>query len=480
MFMKEILMGFPFLMLLGAVTVFAQVDRSKKPEPKPSPKLSLPSVQRTELKNGLKVLLVVHHELALVQFRLILQTGSASDPAGKSGLASFTANMIDEGTEYRSAIQVSEDLDFIGARLNLSADYDGTFASMLTLKNHLTPALEIFSDIVLHPSFPGDDFERVRKDVLTSLLQQKDQPVVVANNVFAARLYGSEHPYGQSASGTETSVESLTVEDVKNFYDVYYRPNNATMIVVGDIGLGEVVTELETTFGGWEKKDVPDVTVPESSPPASSVIFLIDKPDAAQSQIRIGHVGTDRGTPDYFPLLVMNTILGGQFTSRINLNLREDKGYTYGARSGFDFRKTAGPFVARGGFRTDVTDSSVVELMKEFRRVGSGDVTDEELEFAKNSLIQRLPRRFETPGAIASRLAQIVLYDLPDDYYNNYVQNIQNVTLEDVNRVGEHYINPNSSIIVVVGDVAKVKEALEALGYGPVKICDDKGKVLSG
>lgn len=480
MFMKAILMGFPFLMFLGAVMVFAQVDRSKKPEPKPSPKLSLPSVQRTELKNGLKVLLVEHHELPLVQFRLLLQAGSAADPSGKSGLASFTANMIDEGTASRTALQVSEDLDFIGARLSISANYDGTFASMLTLKEHLSPALEIFSDIVLHPSFPGDDFERVRKDVLTSLLQQKDQPVVVANNVFAARLYGSEHPYGQSASGTETSVESLTTEDVKNFYDTYFRPNNATMIVVGDIELGEVVTELESTFGGWEKKDVPGVTVPVSSPPASSVIFLIDKLDAAQSQIRIGHLGTDRGTPDYFPLLVMNTILGGQFTSRINLNLREDKGYTYGARSDFDFRKTAGPFVARGGFRTDVTDSSVAELMKELRRVGSGDVTDEELEFAKNSLIQRLPRRFETPGAIASRLGQIALYDLPDDYYNNYVQNIQNVTLEDVNRVGEHYINPNSSIIVVVGDVAKVKEALEALGYGPVKICDDKGKVLSG
>ncbi|MFQ5797490.1 MAG: M16 family metallopeptidase [Bacteroidota bacterium] len=456
------------------------MDRSRKPKPKPSPKLSLPSLQRADLKNGLGVLLVEHHGLPLVQFKLVLQTGSAADPAGKTGLAIFTANMIDEGTEYRSALQISEDLGFIGARFSLSANYDGSFASLLTLKEHLSSALEIFSDVMLRPSFPKDDFERVKRDGLTSLLQQKDQPIVVANDAFAALVYGSDHPYGRPLNGTETSVEALTVEDVKNFFDTYYRPNNATMIVVGDVQLNEVVHELEKTFGSWQKQDVPSVSVPLPSQPTSTQLFLIDKPNAAQSQVRIGHVGAKRKTADYFPLLVMNTILGGQFTSRINLNLREDKGYTYGARSDFAFRKMAGPFVASGGFRTDVTDNSVVELMRELRRIGTADVTEEELDFAKNSLIQRLPQQFETPGAIASRLADIVLYNLPDDYYSSYVQNVQEMALKDVNRVGQQYVKPNSGLVVIVGDIAKTKEGLEKVGYSSVKICNEKGEILSG
>lgn len=464
----------------GAVTIFAQMDRSRQPKPKPSPKLSLLPLQRADLKNGLGIVLVEHHGLPLVQFKLVLQTGSAADPAGKTGLAMFTANMIDEGTECRSALQISEDLGFIGARFSLSANYDGSFASLLTLKEHLSSALEIFSDVMLRPSFPQDDFERVKKDVLTSLLQQKDQPIVVANNAFATLLYGSDHPYGRSVNGTEISVDALTVEDVKNFYDTYYRPNNATMIVVGDVQLNEVVHELEKTFGGWQKQDVPSVSVPLPSQPSSTRIFLIDKPNAPQSQVRIGHVGANRRTADYFPLLVINTILGGEFTSRINLNLREEKGYTYGARSDFAFRKIAGPFVASGGFRTDVTDSSVVELMRELRRIGTADVTEEELDFAKNSLIQRQPHQFETPGAIASRLAEIVLYNLPDDYYSSYVQNVQKMALKDVNRVGHQYIKPDAAVIVIVGDIEKTKEGLGKLGYSSVKICNEKGEILSG
>lgn len=478
--MKFCLAALPFLTLLGVMTVFAQVDRSRKPGSKPSPKLTLPSIQRAELKNGMEVLLVEHRELPVVQFQLVLQTGSAADPREKAGLASFTANMLDEGTATRTALQVSEDLGFIGARFSLSANYDGSFVSLLTLKEYLSAALEILSDVVIHPSFPQDEFDRVKKDVLTALLQQKDQPVVVANNAFATLLYGSNHPYGRTVSGTEASVDGFTVADVKDFYSAYYRPNNATMIVVGDVKLREAVRELEKALGGWERKDVREVIAPTPSQPVSTQIFLIDKPNAPQSQIRIGHVGADRKTADYFPLLVMNTILGGQFTSRINLNLRENKGYTYGSRSEFAYRKMAGPFVATGGFRTDVTDSSVVELMKELRRIGTGDVTEEELEFAKNSLIQRLPQQFETPGAIASRLADIVLYSLPDDYYDSYEESLQKVGLNDVNRVARQYVKLESTIIVIVGDVAKTKERLEKLGYGTVRLCDEKGEILSG
>ena len=457
-----------------------QLDRTRKPNPKPTPSLSLPVFQRAELKNGLNILLAEHHGLPLVQFQLVTQTGSSSDPAGKSGLVSFVTDMMDEGTGSRSALKISDDLEFIGARLGLSASHDASFASLLTLKEHLVSAVELLSDVILHPSFPPSDFERVKKDVLTSILQRKDQPTVVASNVFSAMVYGPAHPYGRTLSGTESSVAAFTNADIREWYESYYRPNNSTMIVVGDVELSMVESVLERTFGDWILKEVQKTSVPPAAQPTSTQIYLIDKPKAAQSQVRIGHIGAHRTTPDYFSLLVMNTILGGQFTSRINLNLREEKGYTYGARSDFVLRKAPGTFVVSGGFHTDVTDRSIEELIKELRRIRSGDVTEEELTFAKTSLVQRLPAQFETPGAIAARLSEVVVYELSDDYYASYVEHLQGVTLDDVNRVAEEYVHPNSFTTVVVGDAAKVRGGLEKLGCGPVELRDESGEAVLG
>jgi predicted Zn-dependent peptidase len=472
------LLAIAFVTALAFSAVAQEVDRSQRPTPGPTPTLTLPEIEEFRLDNGLTVLLVEHHELPLLQARLIIETGSAAD-GDKPGLASFTADMLDEGTAKRSALQLAEEVDFIGAQLSTGSNWDGSYVTLLTLKRHLDTAFDLFSDIVLNPAFPEEELERRRSSRLTSILQQKDQPRIVATMVFNRVIYGPTHPYGQPASGTEESIRSIQRDDLKRFYETYYRPNNATLILVGDVTKEEIAPKVKQFFVAWTKKEVPSVKIPQAASRTSTGIYLVDKPEAAQSEIRIGHVGVARNNPDYFKLTVMNTILGGQFSSRINMNLREKRGYTYGARSSYAMRKAAGPFIASAGVKTAVTDSSVIEFMKELTRIRQEGVTAEELEFAKQSLLRRLPRQFETAADIARQLTNLVLYDLPKDYFNKYVQRIQAVTAEDVLQAARNYIHPDRSAIVIVGDVAKIREGLEALGYGPVVLLDSEGEPMA-
>ncbi|MGB9774251.1 MAG: M16 family metallopeptidase [Bacteroidota bacterium] len=467
--------------VLVALTATAQVDRSKKPEPGPTPQLKLPRLQHAQLKNGLKVIFVEHHQIPVAQMELVFQTGAAADPAGKAGLASLTAQMLDEGTQTRSALQIADDFDFIGARYGAFVNADGSFITLLTLSEHLKKAIELFSDVIVHPTFPDSEYARVQKKTLTALLQDKDQPAVVASNVFARLLYGKSHPYGEPVDGTETSVRSITIEDIRHFYETYYRPNNATLIIVGDIEPKTLITELESAFGPWEEREVPVQLVPAAVPPAHTTIYLIDKPNAPQSQIRVGGIGLPRETKDYYATVVLNQILGGTFNSRINWVLREVKGYTYGARSSFDYRKSAGPFVVAAGVKTSVTDSSIIDVMNELTRIRREAVQEGELNLAKASIIRSLPRNFETVGDIARQIATLVLYNLPDDYFSHLVSNIEAVTAADVQRAAQHYLHPDASVVVVVGDVQSVKEPLEKLGISPaggVVLVDEQGNPL--
>ncbi len=477
--MKKLFILFFCITVIELGVSRAQVDRTKKPSPGPTPTLTLPKIQRAVLKNGLKVMLVEHHELPVVQLHLVLQTGAMADPAGKSGVANLTARLLTEGTKKRSSLQIADELDFLGTSVNTSSSYDGSFATLQTLRDHLDKALDLFSDILLNPSFPQKEFDRVKKELLTNLLQQKDQPVVVANKVFASMLYGNNHPYGQPTDGTEASVNQITVEDLKTFYSTYFSPSNATLIVVGDVTMNAMQPLLEKFLGAWETKPVPEVKITEVAFPSSQRIYLVDKPKAAQSQIRIGHIGVARATDDFFPLLVTNTILGGGFNSRINWNLREQKGYTYGAGSAFQFRKAAGPFNTFGGFRTNVTDSSVLEIIKEIKRLWNEVVPESDLIFAKDFLTRSVPRTMETPGQIANQLSNLVLYNLPEDYFNTYIQNIEKVSAKDVRRVAEKYLQPDKMLIVIVGDVATIRTGLENLGYGKASLCDAEGKVMN-
>jgi zinc protease len=443
----------------------APVDTSKLPKPGPNPAFKLPPAERRTLSNGLEVLVVRHSELPIVSFDLVVKMGAAGDPAAQAGLASLTADMLDEGTKTRSSLEISDQLADIGSFMGVSAGWDSTTANMTTLKRHLDRALDIYADVLLNPAFPDKELARLRDQRMTGFRQRRDDPNQIASIVYSGLLYGKEHPYGRALTGGEESLGAITGADVRKFYETFYRPNNSTLIVVGDTTADEIVPKLEKAFGKWEKAHVPAVDV--SAAPVQRdkpALYIVDRPGSAQSVIQIGHVGVPRSSPDFFPLLVMNNLLGGSFVSRINLNLREEKGYTYGARSSFDFRRGAGPFTATAPVQTAVTTESVVELLKELRGVrGEIPVTAAELEYAKQGIIRGFPRTFETPSQIADRLETVVTYGLPDTYFNSYIERVQGVTLEDVNRVANRYLQPDRMAVVIVGDRSKIEQGLRSL-----------------
>jgi zinc protease len=452
-------------------------DRSVMPAAGPAPEYDFPDVQRHTLSNGLGVWLVERPGVPLVTVQLLVDAGGVSDPAGRPGLATLTAAMLTEGTTSRSATQIADEVEFLAANLNAGAGQEIAFVSLSTLARNLAPAMEIFTDVVLNPAFTDRDWTRVRDQRLVSLVQAMDQPTTIATQQFARRIYGEDHPLGRPLQGTPESVRALSAAELREFHSRHYRPGNANLIVVGDIRANETLQQLERAFGGWQGGAAPAGAAPTApSPQQATRIFLIDKPGAAQSEIRIGHVGVERTHRDYFPLLVMNTILGGQFSSRINLNLREDKGYTYGARSSFQMGRIAGPFVASAGVQTAVTKESVVEFMNELEGIrGARPVTEEEVEFARTSIIRREPLTLETNAQISGRMQELILYGLPLDYFDDYNQHIAAVTTAEVNRVAREYLQPGRFAIVIVGDRATVEQNLRTLPY-PVDIVAIEGQ----
>lgn len=454
------------------------VDRTKPPAPKPAPNVMLPNIQKAKLSNGLQVWLVEHHELPTVAFNLVIQAGSDHDPVIQPGLASMTADVLDEGTKSRTALEISEAISSIGASFGASSSWDGSFLTLNTLTKHLEKALDIYTDVLTNPLFPEKEFERLRKQRLTMLLQQRDQPVAIANNSYARILYGDAHPYGNNPSGSESSLKSMKRDDLLKFYQTYYRPNNSTLIVVGDVNLDQITSLLEKALEGWRSSEIPTAAIPEPKPVEKTRVYLIDKPGAPQSEIRIGYPALARSTPDYFPVTEMNRMLGGQFTSRINLNLRERHGYTYGANSVFRFQKGVGPFIAQGGIVTEKTDSAIAECMSEIRLMRDKGMTSDELEFVKKGLVGNFALSFETPVQIAGALQNIVLYQLPDDYYQHYLQNIENVSLKEANTAAQKYLDASRMDIVVVGDLAKIRKGVQALNLGDVVLCDLDGNPL--
>jgi predicted Zn-dependent peptidase len=453
----------------------AAIDRSNPPQLGPPPSLQLPPIIRRELPNGLKLLIVEHHELPVADFILLLGTGGEGDPAGKAGVATLTAQLLEEGTTTRNALQIADQAAFLGAQLGASSSWDASRVGLHTPTAQLDSALALFADVALRPSFPATELERLRKERLTSLLQVRDQPRAIADRAYASILYGASHPYGQPLSGTEASTRAITRTDVQQFYSTHFRPNNATLIIVGDVRPDDIERKVASLFGGWQRGPVARSEWKE--PPASSTttIYLIDKPGAPQSSFRIGSVGVPRSTSDYFALLVMNTILGGSFTSRLNNNLRETKGFTYGARSRFDMRRAAGPFTASAEITAAKSDSALIEFMKELRAI-QDTVPAAELMKAKRLRQLELPALFESTRDIASQLVPIVLYDLPGDYYNTYVQQIERVTQADVQRVARRYINTGRLAVVIVGDRTLIESSLKGLQMGGVEIRDITGQ----
>jgi predicted Zn-dependent peptidase len=458
-------------------------DLTKPPALNPPPRLALPPITTRELPNGLRLMVVEHHELPVADFTLIVRSGYEADPRDIAGLASLTAALLDEGTTTRSALQIADQQAFLGVRLNTSADWDASTVSLHTPTAQLDSALALFTDVVLNPAFPQPEVERLRAERLTLLTQLKDRPTAIADQAYSAIVFGGDHPYGRPTLGTEASVKKMTRDDVRAYYGEHYRPDNATLIVVGDVRPADIEQRLGALLGRWQRRNRPQAVFTKA--PARddgstrrTTIYLIDKPGAAQSSVRIGAIGVARSTPDYFPLLVMNTVLGVPFTSRLMQNLRETHGYTYGARSRFDMRREAGPFTASAEIVTAKTDSALIEFMKELRAIRD-TVPRAELQKAKRYLQLMLPSLFETTSDIAFQLTPLAVHDLPLDFYNSYVQQIERVTQADVQRVARKYINPDQLSIVVVGDRKQIEGGVEKLRMGEVLIRDMYGRPIA-
>ncbi len=436
----------------------------KLPVPKRDPELRLPQIQRRKLSNGLEVVIVEHHELPVVNMNLVIKAGSAFDGTGQAGIASLTADLLDEGTKRRSALELANSFNAIGTQLNVNSSWDSSSANVLTLTRHLDTALDLYADVITNPAFKEDEMKRLLNRRQAAVRQQRDNANAVANIVYSSILYGPNHPYGHPPLGDEKSLQGIGNDDVRAFYEKFYRPNNATLIVVGDITPATLLPKLERAFADWKAGDVPKIDIPDPAPRKGVALYIVDRPGSAQSVISIGQVGVARTTPDYFPLLVLNTMLGGQFISRVNLNLREDKGYSYGARTAFTYRRGRGPFTASAGVFTNVTKESVAEFMKELRGIrGDIPITQKELDFSKQTIIRGFPRGFETTAQIGGRLEDVVLFGLPDDYFNRYTQQVSAVSLADVNRVARQYLDPSKMAILIVGDRKEIEPGLRSI-----------------
>jgi zinc protease len=447
--------------------------RQLAPPPGPEPAFKPPKPKRFKLKNGLEVMLVEFHDLPLVDFNLMIKTGGAANPSDRAGLADLTAHMLDEGTRTRNALAIADQVASLGATLSTGSTWDASNVSLSTLSRNLDGALEIFADVVVNPGFDGKEFERVRDNLLTAITRRKDSPPTVANLALTRLLFGAKHPYGWPMAGVEASIKKLTPADLRGFYDKYYRPGNAALLVAGDTTVEALRNKLEKAFGKWRAKGAaaPKLPGPEGAAPITR-IFLIDKADAPQSSIRVGRIGIERKNPDYFPVTVMNLILGGGFY-RLDLNLREGKGWTYGARSTVDSRRAPGPFSAGGEFVALHTADSVGEILKELASMRDADVTDVELARAKDQIIKSYPARYATRGNVAAQLAELAVFGLPDSYLTEYTKKIAAVSKDDVRRVARKYLDPNHLTIVVVGDRKTLAEPLAKLA--PVEDRDLEG-----
>lgn len=446
------------------------VDRSRLPSLGPERSFQFPRIERRTLANGLRVWTVEHHQVPLVSVLLLTSVGSASDPVDRPGLAALTADMLDEGCGDRSALDVHETLGRLGAQLDTDVGNDATVIGLTTLERFLPQGLELLADIVMRPRFDQRDFDRVRDLRLNRLLQFRDSPSALADRAFAELLY-RQHPYGHLPLGTEGSLRAITIRDVTRFHTRASRPDQTTVIAVGDASHESLAAAVARAFDGWrpaaEAEPFPSPDTFGSPAQPANRLVIVHRPGAAQSELRIGHVALPRRTPDYYACVVLNMILGGQFVSRINMNLRQDKGYTYGARTAFEFRRAAGPFAMHASVQADATAAAIREAFGEMRAIrGERPVSAEELAVGRAALTRGYPRNFETSDQIGRAAAQLSLYGLPDDYYSTFVHAVLSLTPEDVTRAAVQHMEPGRMAVVVVGDREKIAPSVASLELG--------------
>jgi len=454
------------------------VDRSKLPVPELKPDVRFPAFQRATLSNGLKIVFAERRSIPVVEFRLMIDSGFAADQLATPGTASMAISMLDEGTKKRTSLQISDELESIGAELDTGCDLDTAHISLNTLKEHVGQALEIYADVILNPVFPESDFKRLQKQRLAGIQREKVEPKSMALRVMPQLIYGKNHAYGNpfSGSGTEASVSSLTPDDMRKFHKTWFRPNNATMVVVGDTSLAEITPVLERLFKDWKPGDVPRKNIAEVALPSKPAVYIIHRPDAPQSVIFAGHIAPPKANLEEIAIDTMNFILGGAFTSRINMNIREEKHWSYGARSTLVEARGQRPFLCVAPVQSDKTKEAMQEIDKEFRGVsGPKPPTEVELKKAVTDKTLQLGGEWETIGAVVDSLGQIVRFGLPDDYYQTYAGKITALSQADLGRVAKSVVRPDSITWVVVGDRAKIEAGVRELNWGEIRFLDADG-----
>ncbi len=466
------------LAVVAPVTAQAQqLDRNVAPKPGKSPTLRVPTWTKVKLANGAELIVVEKHDLPLVAVNIDFVGGAANyEPADKLGLAQFTGQMLSEGTTTKTADQLSDAQQLLGTSISSSVSQESGTIRFTSLKDKFEPALALLADMMLNSTFPDSALERIRGRAIVALTQQKDQPNAIASNVFQKITYGDEHPYGRVVN--ERTVKAITRDDVVAFAKSYFKPGRAVITVSGDIDPKTVKATVEKALAAWAPGgERPSFAYGPVPVPKARTIYLIDKPKAAQSVFSFGTPGPSRNTPDYYSLAVMNHLLGGLFQSRLNHDIREVKGYSYGVRSSFAYGKGPGAFNAGGGIVSAKSDSALIGFMHHFRGVqGEMPFTDDEVVQGKESLIQSLPSRFASVNGIAAAVSSIYIQDLPETYFKDYAEKINAVSKADLERVAKKYIDIDHLNLVIVGDKAAIEESLRKTGIAPIQVLDVEGR----
>lgn len=456
-----------------------RADRSTLPAIGGDPAFAFPRIVRGELANGLALRTLEHRSMPIVTFVVQVSEGSGSDAPGQEGMAALTADMLDEGTGMLSAIDVSDRIARIGAEFDIDIGSDATTITLTTLTRFADRGAALLADLVIRPSLREDDFERVRQLRLDRLKQLRDAPAAVAERAFLRLLY-HDHPYGHLAIGSDASLRALSLDGLRQCHARRYQPGRATLVAGGDASHDELRRLAEQAFGSWQASGghVQDAGAADIDPDQSSPVRLaiVPREKAAQSHLRIGHLAARRSTPDYPALLVMNSVLGGQFVSRVNLKLREEKGYTYGARTGFDWRRGMSPFSLDASVDTKATADAIRDSLAELAAIRDDrPATGGEMSLAKSTLTRGYPRNFETVQQVTRSVAQLVLYDLPDTYFQDFVPRVAAVTADDVTRAARTYLHPSRLSTLVVGDHQAIAESLGQLGLGEPLVLSPEG-----
>ena len=456
-------------------------DRKTQPVAGATPEAKFPAVQKATLANGLKIVLAERHSIPVVNFLLIVDAGYAADKGGLPGTSSLAMSMLDEGTAKRTSLEISEELARLGAELRTGSGLDTSDVALSTLKDKLDPALDVYADVILNPSFPESDFQRLQKNQIAQIAQEKDSPITMALRVLPKFVYGDGHAYAApfTGTGTEASVAKLTREDLIKFHKTWFKPGNGTLVIVGDTTLAEIRPKIEKLFQGWPAGTVPAKDVKPVALRAKPVVYIMDKPQAPQSVVICGHPATPSADPDAIAIETMNDILGGDFVSRINMNIREDKHWSYGAMSLLFPAKGQRLFLAYAPVQSDKTKETIVEIGKEFEGIlGQKPITNDEFQNAKASKVLGLPGRWETMAAVEASISEMVTYGLAEDFYQRYSGRVQKLAIDDLAKAAKKAVRPEALVWVVVGDRAQIEPKIRELGITDVFVIDADGNIL--